>query len=89
MLCVLYVEHPLQELYQELIPGHGQNFCISNGNHNYRLLLTRLSRFDLLIIVDWGISPITVNEVRELLDRIDESVGTWLFGYLLSTTTIQ
>ena len=48
--------------------------CRLDGS--YRLFVTRLSRIDLLVLDDWGLSPITVNGARELLDIIDDRVGT-------------
>ncbi len=42
---------------------------------SYRSFVAKLSRIDVVIIDDWGLSPITVNGARELLDIIDDRVG--------------
>ncbi|EQD73487.1 IstB-like ATP-binding protein domain protein, partial [mine drainage metagenome] len=42
---------------------------------SYRSFVTKLSRIDVVVIDDWGLSPITVNGARELLDIIDDRVG--------------
>jgi DNA replication protein DnaC len=43
---------------------------------SYRSFVSKLSHIDVMIIDDWGLSPITVNGARELLDIIDDRVGT-------------
>ncbi len=42
---------------------------------SYRSFVAKLNRIDVVIIDDWGLSPITVNGARELLDIIDDRVG--------------
>lgn len=42
---------------------------------SYRSFVAQLSRINVVIIDDWGLSPITVNGARELLDIIDDRVG--------------
>lgn len=38
----------------------------------YRSFASKLAQVDLLIIDDWGLSPISVNSSRELLDILDD-----------------
>lgn len=45
---------------------------LARGDGSYGNLLNRLSRVDLLVIDDWGISPISEQETRDILDIVDD-----------------
>ena len=49
-------------------------FTLLDGT--YRTFVSKLFKTDLLIIDDWGLSPITVNGSRELLEIIDDRCDT-------------
>lgn len=52
-----------------------ERIAISRADGSYRSFASSLSRVDLLILDDWGISPISVLGSRELLSIIDDRIG--------------
>lgn len=52
-----------------------EKIAISRLDGTYRSFSAKLSNIDLLIIDDWGLSPIGVGGGRELLDIVDNRVG--------------
>ena len=65
-ISVLYTRAP--RLLQELHVAHG------DGSLGKRL--AQLARLDLLILDDFGIAPIAAHERNDLLELLDDRVGT-------------
>jgi len=65
-LSALYVRAP--RLYEEL------NLCHADGS--YRKRLAAIAKTDVLVIDDFAISPIAARERADLLELLDDRVGT-------------
>ena len=65
-LSVAYVRTP--RLFEELRIAHG------DGSFGKRL--TTLAKTDLLILDDWGLAPLNQSERNDLLEVLDDRVGT-------------
>jgi DNA replication protein DnaC len=65
-LAVAYVRMP--RLFEELRIAHG------DGSFGKRL--TALAKTDLLILDDWGLAPLNQAERNDLLEVLDDRVGT-------------
>ncbi len=65
-LSVVYVRTP--RLFEELRVAHG------DGSFSKRL--SALAKTDLLILDDWGLAPLNQAERNDLLEVIDDRVGT-------------
>lgn len=65
-LSVVYVRTP--RLFEELRIAHG------DGSFGKRLSV--LAKTDLLILDDWGLAPLNQGERNDLLEVIDDRVGT-------------
>lgn len=62
-------------LYQRL-PRLLHDLEIAKGDGRYRSVLAGLQRFDLLILDDWGVSPLTDANRRDLLELLDDRYDT-------------
>jgi DNA replication protein DnaC len=49
-----------------------EELAISKGDGRYRRLLTRLARLDLLVLDDWGLSPLTDEQRRDTLEILED-----------------
>ena len=47
----------------------------SRGDGRHARLLKTLSRVDLLILDDWGLAPVTLDQARDLLEIVDDRHG--------------
>ncbi|MGI9142353.1 MAG: IS21-like element helper ATPase IstB [Fluviibacter phosphoraccumulans] len=65
-LSVLYVRTP--RLFEELRIAHG------DGSFGKRLVA--LAKTDLLILDDWGLAPLTQSDRNDLLEVLDDRVGS-------------
>jgi DNA replication protein DnaC len=65
-LSVLYIRTP--RLFEELRIAHG------DGSFGKRL--AALAKTDLLILDDWGLAPLTQSDRNDLLEVLDDRVGT-------------
>lgn len=65
-LSVVYVRTP--RLFEELRIAHG------DGSFGKRL--ASLAKTDLLILDDWGLAPLSQSERNDLLEVLDDRVGT-------------
>lgn len=65
-LSVLYVRTP--RLFEELRIAHG------DGSFGKRLVA--MAKTDLLILDDWGLAPLTQSDRNDLLEVLDDRVGT-------------
>jgi DNA replication protein DnaC len=54
------------------IPRLLQDLSISKGDGRYGKLLTSISKINLLLLDDWGMSKITSEQSRDLLEIIDD-----------------
>jgi len=48
------------------------DLTIAKGDGRYSKLLTRYSKVDLIVLDDWGISPMTAENRRDLLEILDD-----------------
>jgi transposase/DNA replication protein DnaC len=64
-LCVRYLRLP--RLFEEL--------RIRHGDGSFGRYLTTLAKVDLLILDDWGLAPMNAEDVRDLLEIIDDRVN--------------
>jgi DNA replication protein DnaC len=58
----LYVRAP--RLFEEL--------AVARGDGRYRRLLARYARLDLLVLDDWGLSPLTDEQRHDMLEILEE-----------------
>src|SRR6202795_4617826 len=49
--------------------------ALARGDGRYARLLKSLARVDLLILDDWGLVPVTLDQARDLLEIIDDRHG--------------
>lgn len=49
---------------------------IAKGDGRYRTMLTTLQRIDLLVLDDWGVTPMTDTNRRDLLELLDDRYAT-------------
>lgn len=61
-------------LYQRL-PRLLHDLEIAKGDGRYRAMLAGLQRIDLLILDDWGVTPLTDANRRDLLEILDDRYG--------------
>ena len=62
-------------LYQRL-PRLLHELEIAKGDGRYRTLLASLQRIDLLILDDWGVTPLSDQNRRDLLELLDDRYAT-------------
>ena len=62
-------------LYQRL-PRLLHDLEIAKGDGRYRTMLASLQRIDLLILDDWGVTPLNDANRRDLLEILDDRYGT-------------
>src|SRR6056297_1000970 len=62
-------------LYQRL-PRLLHDLEIAKGDGRHRTLLASLQRIDLLILDDWGVTPMTDENRRDLLELLDDRYAT-------------
>ena len=62
---VLY--HRVPRLFDALL--------LARGDGRYRRLLKMLARVELLILDDWGLAPLTLDQGRDLLEVLDDRHG--------------
>lgn len=60
--------------YQRL-PRLLQDLEISKGDGSYRKILAALDRMDVLVIDDWGVTPLNSEQRRDLLEILDDRYG--------------
>lgn len=63
--CSLYLRVP--RLFEELL--------LARGSGRYAKLLASLAKYDLLVLDDWGLSPLTEEQRRDLLEIIEDRHG--------------
>jgi len=56
------------------VPRLLDELTVSRGDGRYSSLLRQLAKYDLLILDDWGLSPLTSVQGRELLEVLDDRV---------------
>ncbi|MEX2535181.1 MAG: IS21-like element helper ATPase IstB [Trueperaceae bacterium] len=62
-------------LYQRL-PRLLHELEIAKGDGRYRTMLAALQRVDLLILDDWGVTPLSDSNRRDLLELLDDRYAT-------------
>ena len=53
------------------VPRLFDALVLARGDERYSRLLKRLARVELLILDDWGLAPLTLDEGRDLLEVLD------------------
>lgn len=61
-------------LYHRL-PRLLEALALARGDGRYGRLLTRIARVELLILDDWGLAPLTIEQRRDLLEIVDDRHG--------------
>ena len=56
------------------VPRLLDELAISRGDGRYSSFLRQLAKYDLLILDDWGLSPLTSAQGREMLEVLDDRV---------------
>lgn len=54
------------------VPRLLSELAISRGDGSYGRVLARLAKVEVLVLDDWGLTPLSANEGRELLEVIEE-----------------
>lgn len=54
------------------LPRLLQSLPIAKGDGSYAKLLTRLAKVDVLILDDWGLSPLTAEQRRDVLEIVED-----------------
>lgn len=52
-----------------------ERIAIARADGSYRSFASHLAKIELLILDDWGLSPISITASRELLDILDDRIG--------------
>lgn len=60
----------------ERLPRLLSNLAIAKGDGSYMRLMNQLAKIDVLVLDDWGLTPLTVTEARDLLEVIEERYQT-------------
>jgi DNA replication protein DnaC len=58
------------------VPRFLQDLLISKGDGRFGRLLTAIAKTNLLLLDDWGMSKLTIEQSRDLLELIDDRHGT-------------
>lgn len=58
------------------VPRLLHELAVARGDGSYLRVLQRLARFDLLVLDDWGLSPLEGDGQHMLLEVIDDRVGS-------------
>jgi DNA replication protein DnaC len=59
--------------------------ALARGDGRHARLLKTLSRVDLLILDDWGLVPVTLDQAHDLLEIVDDRHGR---GFTIVTTQL-
>ena len=57
------------------VPRLFDALALARGDGRHARLLKILSRVDLLILDDWGLAPVTLDQARDLLEIVDDRHG--------------
>src|SRR5215475_514938 len=57
------------------VPRLFDALALARGDGRHARLLKTLSRVDLLILDDWGLAPVTLDQARDLLEIVDDRHG--------------
>jgi DNA replication protein DnaC len=57
------------------VPRLFDALALARGDGRHARLLNTLSRVDLLILDDWGLAAVTLDQARDLLEIIDDRHG--------------
>jgi len=49
-----------------------EELAVARGDGRYRRLLARYARLDLLVLDDWGLSPLTGEQRHDMLEILEE-----------------
>jgi DNA replication protein DnaC len=56
----------------ERVPRFFERLAVAHADGSYVRRLRALASYDLLVLDDWGLAPITLNQARDLLEVIDD-----------------
>lgn len=57
------------------VPRLFDALALARGDGRHPRLLKTLSRVDLLVLDDWGLAPVTLDQARDLLEIVDDRHG--------------
>ncbi len=77
LACALGYEHCLQgkSVYYVRLKELLENLFLAQADGSYRKLLAKLVKYDLLILDDWGLEPLSAQQRSDLLELIDARYG--------------
>lgn len=77
LACALGYEHCLQgkSVYYVRLKALLESLFLAQADGSYRKLLAKLVKYDLLILDDWGLEPLTAQQRSDLLELIDARYG--------------
>ncbi len=77
LACALGYEHCLQgkSVYYVRLKALLESLFLAQADGSYRKLLAKLVNYDLLILDDWGLEPLTAQQRSDLLELIDARYG--------------
>ncbi len=77
LACALGYEHCLQgkSVYYVRLKELLESLFLAQADGSYRKLLAKLVKYELLILDDWGLEPLTAQQRSDLLELIDARYG--------------
>ncbi|MBB1344409.1 ATP-binding protein, partial [Pseudoalteromonas sp. SR45-6] len=77
LACALGHEHCLQgkSVYYIRLKELLESLFLAQADGSYRKLLAKLIKYDLLILDDWGLEPLSAQQRGDLLELIDARYG--------------
>lgn len=64
------------KVHYQRLPRLLHDLDLAKGDGRYRPLLSSLQRFDLIVLEDWGVAPLTDGNRRDLLELLDDRFNT-------------
>lgn len=78
LACAL-AQHACRQGYRAIyrrLPRLFEELTLAHADGSYTTLLARLARVDVLVLDDWGLSPLTDLHRHDLLEMLDDRDGT-------------
>jgi len=77
LACALGHEHCLQgkNVFYIRLKELLENLFLAHADGSYRKVLAKLVKYDLLILDDWGLEPLSAQQRADLLELIDARYG--------------
>ncbi len=58
------------------LPRLLQSLALARGDGSYAKLMSRLARTDVIVLDDWGLSPLSAEQRRDLLEILEDRHGS-------------